>query len=165
MPPVLSLDSRCPDAKSSWKISETPKSHNSLFCLSPRTSSQTVSVMSPHQWLTYFFSPDSKMIRYDQRCPNITWDAQPTWEAPSRVTSIQSRVLPLLTDPPNRVRRAWLLMLNGSHLWFGRKPQKSLSQGSGCCSSILTCKSLLCKVVCSWWRMKGHGNSNQRIFV
>ena len=28
------------------------------------------------------------------------------------MTSIQSRVLPLLTDPPSRVRNVWLLMLN-----------------------------------------------------
>ena len=35
-----------------------------------------------------------------------------TWGAPSRVTSIQSRVLPLLTDPPSLVKNVCSLMLN-----------------------------------------------------
>ena len=39
-----------------------------------------------------------------------------TWAAPSRVTRIQSRVLPLATDPPSRARNVWLLMLNADRV-------------------------------------------------
>ena len=51
----------------------------------------------------------SPFLKCERQCPNGNDTFQKgtslTWGAPRRVTSIQSRVLPLLTDPPNLIRK------------------------------------------------------------